>query len=222
MSAQAKNLNLFEPMIVKSGVGGFLAKLDPRVQVRNPVMFVVGVGQPLTTGLFFDALRGQARRLPGSSARSRCGCGSRCCSPTSPKRWPRDAARRKPTALRKARSTYSRAKLLDEPQQGLQCCSKTLSGRRIYDWATCVLVEAGESFRRRRSHRGRRLGRRKRHHGRKRPGHPRKRRRPQQRHRRHASPFRLAGRARHGAARRDFFGSHDRDGRRRQAAKDAQ
>jgi K+-transporting ATPase ATPase B chain len=34
-------------------------KLDPRIQVRNPVMFVVGVGASLTTFLFFDALGGR-------------------------------------------------------------------------------------------------------------------------------------------------------------------
>ena len=34
-------------------------KLDPRVQVRNPVMFVVEVGSVLTTGLWIQALLGQ-------------------------------------------------------------------------------------------------------------------------------------------------------------------
>ena len=43
-------------------------KLDPRVQWRNPVMFVVYIGSILTTALWFQALGGQARRPPGSSS----------------------------------------------------------------------------------------------------------------------------------------------------------
>ena len=34
-------------------------KLDPRVQVRNPVMFVVEVGSLMTTGLWIQALSGK-------------------------------------------------------------------------------------------------------------------------------------------------------------------
>jgi K+-transporting ATPase ATPase B chain len=35
-----------------------LKKLDPRHQIKNPVMFVVFIGSILTTGLYFQALRG--------------------------------------------------------------------------------------------------------------------------------------------------------------------
>ena len=38
------------------------------------------------------------------SSRSRCGSGSRSCSPTSPKRWPKPAARRRRIALRKTKT----------------------------------------------------------------------------------------------------------------------
>ena len=44
-----------------------LAKLDPRQQVRNPVMFVVLVGSVLTTALFFQALLGRGEAAPASS-----------------------------------------------------------------------------------------------------------------------------------------------------------
>jgi K+-transporting ATPase ATPase B chain len=40
---------LFEPAIVRGAVGAAFAKLDPRVQVRNPVMFVVLIGSVLVT-----------------------------------------------------------------------------------------------------------------------------------------------------------------------------
>ncbi|HEV8651723.1 MAG TPA: potassium-transporting ATPase subunit KdpB [Actinomycetes bacterium] len=40
---------LFEPAIVRGAVAASFRKLDPRVQVRNPVMFVVAVGSVLVT-----------------------------------------------------------------------------------------------------------------------------------------------------------------------------
>ena len=58
------------------------------VQMRNPVMFVVLVGSVLTTVLGIAALRrcDQVRPATAFILRSRRGCGSRCCSPTSPRR----------------------------------------------------------------------------------------------------------------------------------------
>jgi K+-transporting ATPase ATPase B chain len=41
--------SLFERDILKGAIGASFAKLDPRVQLRNPVMFVVEVGALLTT-----------------------------------------------------------------------------------------------------------------------------------------------------------------------------
>jgi potassium-transporting ATPase ATP-binding subunit len=47
--AQAKALSLAEPKILRGAVIDSFRKLDPRVQLRNPVMFVVEVGALLTT-----------------------------------------------------------------------------------------------------------------------------------------------------------------------------
>jgi K+-transporting ATPase ATPase B chain len=47
------NLSIIGPAIIDS-----LKKLDPRHQIKNPVMFVVLVGSILTTGLYFQALSG--------------------------------------------------------------------------------------------------------------------------------------------------------------------
>ncbi len=49
---------LFDPKIVRRAAVDSFRKLDPRHQVRNPVMFVVEVGSILTTGLFVQALVG--------------------------------------------------------------------------------------------------------------------------------------------------------------------
>jgi K+-transporting ATPase ATPase B chain len=44
----AQSRSLFDPEILRSAIAGSFAKLDPRVQVRNPVMFVVLVGSVVT------------------------------------------------------------------------------------------------------------------------------------------------------------------------------
>src|SRR5688572_20457746 len=40
---------LLDPVILRPALGASLRKLDPRVQVRNPVMFVVEIGAVITT-----------------------------------------------------------------------------------------------------------------------------------------------------------------------------
>src|SRR6185312_10286049 len=42
-------VSLFRPDIVKRALFDSLIKLDPRVQIRNPVMFVVEIGALITT-----------------------------------------------------------------------------------------------------------------------------------------------------------------------------
>src|SRR5262249_51137308 len=59
MSTHAKARPLLDPAIVRGAIVDSLRKLDPRVQVRNPVMFVVLVGSVLTTALFLQALVGR-------------------------------------------------------------------------------------------------------------------------------------------------------------------
>jgi len=53
MVTHARARKLFEPHIVRRAVVDSFVKLDPRRQVRNPVMFVVYVGSILTTSLAF-------------------------------------------------------------------------------------------------------------------------------------------------------------------------
>lgn len=55
------NLSIIGPAIIDS-----LKKLDPRHQIKNPVMFVVLVGSILTTGLYFQALSGRGEAPAGS------------------------------------------------------------------------------------------------------------------------------------------------------------
>ena len=55
-SKTASSLSLFDMALVKSALWGAVAKLSPRVQWRNPVMFIVYIGSILTTLLWVHAL----------------------------------------------------------------------------------------------------------------------------------------------------------------------
>ncbi len=54
-----KTFSLLDPALVKPAIASAFGKLDPRVQWRNPVMFVVYVGSVITTILWLQALGGQ-------------------------------------------------------------------------------------------------------------------------------------------------------------------
>jgi K+-transporting ATPase ATPase B chain len=49
---------LFDPVLMKPAIAESFKKLDPRIQSRNPVMFVVYIGSVFTTLLWIQALRG--------------------------------------------------------------------------------------------------------------------------------------------------------------------
>jgi K+-transporting ATPase ATPase B chain len=53
-----KSLSLFEPGIITQALSDAWRKLDPRHQLKNPVMFVVWLGSIVTTLLFLQALVG--------------------------------------------------------------------------------------------------------------------------------------------------------------------
>src|SRR6266487_689976 len=65
METRIKARALFDPPIVRRAIIDSFTKLDPRHQVRNPVMFVVEVGSVLTTALFFQALVGHGEAPAG-------------------------------------------------------------------------------------------------------------------------------------------------------------
>jgi K+-transporting ATPase ATPase B chain len=62
--ARAKTRPLFDPPLARRALVDAFVKLDPRRQLRNPVMFVVLVGSVLTTALFFQALAGRGEAAP--------------------------------------------------------------------------------------------------------------------------------------------------------------
>jgi K+-transporting ATPase ATPase B chain len=60
-----KTFTLFDPTLARPAVVDALRKLDPRVQWRNPVMFVVYIGSIVTTLLLLQALAGQGEAPAG-------------------------------------------------------------------------------------------------------------------------------------------------------------
>jgi K+-transporting ATPase ATPase B chain len=59
-----KSLKLFDPALLGPALIDSVRKLSPRVQLRNPVMFVVYAGSILTSILFVQALRGAGEAPP--------------------------------------------------------------------------------------------------------------------------------------------------------------
>jgi K+-transporting ATPase ATPase B chain len=65
MSKTTATRSLFDPAILKGAVISSFAKLNPRDQIRNPVMFVVFVVSILTTFLWVQALAGKGEASAG-------------------------------------------------------------------------------------------------------------------------------------------------------------
>src|SRR3974390_3789182 len=60
-----RRLSMFDRTLMWPAVVDALRKLDPRVQWRNPVMFVVYIGSILTTVLWIQALTGNGEAPAG-------------------------------------------------------------------------------------------------------------------------------------------------------------
>ena len=59
-----RQTSMFEPEIVEQAVKDSFPKLDPRSQIKNPVMFIVELGSVITTVIFFlDIARGNTDQL---------------------------------------------------------------------------------------------------------------------------------------------------------------
>ena len=55
-SERATRLSIWDPGIVSGAIGASFRKLDPRIQIKNPVMFIVEVGSLLTTIIWIQEL----------------------------------------------------------------------------------------------------------------------------------------------------------------------
>ncbi len=63
-ATKARRSGIFSREIVLAAMRDAFPKLDPRLQVRNPVMFIVELGSAITTAIFFvDLARGRTAEL---------------------------------------------------------------------------------------------------------------------------------------------------------------
>jgi K+-transporting ATPase ATPase B chain len=58
MSEHARKISIWDPAIIRPATVDSFRKLDPRIQFKNPVMFIVEVGSLLTTVVFIQDLTG--------------------------------------------------------------------------------------------------------------------------------------------------------------------
>ena len=179
---------LFSQDIVWPAIKDSFTKLDPRLQPRNPVMFIVEIGSVITTGIFFiDLFRGGTGDL-GFVGTIAFWLWLTVLFANFAEAIAEGRGKAQANALRATRTTTvahappRTARIEEVPAPELQR-------------GDVVVVVAGRGDpRRRRRDRGHRLGRRVGHHRRVGAGHPRVGRRPLGGHRRHPAALRPARR----------------------------
>ncbi len=209
--------SLFGAAALREALLASLVKLDPRVQWRNPVMFVVEIGAVDHQRRLAQA--GPRRRPAGGRRRAglvhlhRGDLAVADGGLRQPRRSARRGARQGPgrDAARDAHRDR-RAPARRRREAGLGAAARRRRGRR----------GRRADPRRRDRDRGHRLGRRVRGHRRVGAGDPRVRRRPQRGHRRHARAQRPDRGRDHPGAGPELPRPHDRAGRGRRAAQDAE
>ena len=214
MPERARQTSIWDPAIVRPAVVDSLRKLDPRIQVKNPVMFIVEVGSLITTVIWVQELlvgrREPALHRPGgllalvhgALRELRRGDG----------RGPRQGPGREPAP--------------DPGGDDGAAHPRRRAGDRGRERAAQGRRGAGDGRRdhpgRRRDHRGCRERRRVGHHRGVGARDPRVRRRPLGGHRRHARAVGLDRGAHHLQPGQQLPRPHDRPGGGRGAAEDAE
>jgi K+-transporting ATPase ATPase B chain len=140
MMTKTKSRPLFDPAIVRRAALDSVWKLDPRHQIRNPVMFVVEVGSVLTTLLFVQALVGQGEAPAGFIFAISAWLWFTVLFANFAEAMAEGRGKAQAEALRRARHETS-AKKLAHPKYGTQFTSVSASQLRKDD---VVLVEAGD------------------------------------------------------------------------------
>jgi K+-transporting ATPase ATPase B chain len=140
MITKPKARPLFDPPIVRRALIDSFIKLDPRRQVRNPVMFVVLVGAVLTTLLFIQALVGQGEAPAGFILAISLWLWFTVLFANFAEAMAEGRGKAQADALRRARRDVS-AKKLAQPHHGAEVKQVSATTLRKDD---VVLVEAGD------------------------------------------------------------------------------
>ena len=140
MATHPKARSLFDGPIVRRAAVDAVRKLDPRVQVRNPVMFVVLVGSVLTTGLWLQALLGQGEAPAGFIFWISVWLWFTVLFANFAEAMAEGRGKAQAEALRRTRQDVQ-AKRLARPERGAAVTRVPGSSLRLND---AVLVEAGD------------------------------------------------------------------------------
>jgi K+-transporting ATPase ATPase B chain len=131
---------LFDPAIVRQAIGDSFKKLDPRHQIKNPVIFVVWVGSMLTTGLLVQALLGAGEAPAGFILAISVWLWFTVLFANFSEAMAEGRGKAQAATLRKTRREIQ-AKQLQQPRHGARTQAVPASSLRKGD---VVLVEAGD------------------------------------------------------------------------------
>jgi K+-transporting ATPase ATPase B chain len=140
LNRKIKSRALFEPHIVRRALFDSLVKLDPRHQIRNPVMFVVEVGSLLTTLLFVQSLFGPGEDSPAFILAVSLWLWFTVLFANFAESTAEGRGKAQADALRSSRRDIS-AKRLPRPERGADITLVTSSRLRKGDF---ILAEAGD------------------------------------------------------------------------------
>jgi K+-transporting ATPase ATPase B chain len=140
MSKTVSSRPLFDPPIVMRAIVDSFRKLDPRRQVRNPVMFTVLVGSILTTGLAIQALGGEGEAPAGFIFAVAAWLWITVLFANFAEAMAEGRGKAQADALRRARQDVE-ARKLAEPHRGAAHATVSATSLRKGD---VILVEAGE------------------------------------------------------------------------------
>jgi K+-transporting ATPase ATPase B chain len=138
--ARGQERPLFDPPIVRRAVVDSFRKLDPRHQIRNPVMFVVEVGSVMTTCLFVQAVAGHGEAPAGFILAVSAWLWFTVLFANFAEAMAEGRGKAQADSLRKARKEIQ-AKRIAEPRRQAVASLVVASQLRKGDF---VLVEAGE------------------------------------------------------------------------------
>ncbi|WAR43208.1 potassium-transporting ATPase subunit KdpB [Methylomonas rapida] len=140
MSTKTLSTDLFDSAVLRQAVIGAFAKLAPRQQWKNPVMFVVYLGSLLTSVLWLQAVRGQGDAPAGFILAIACWLWFTVLFANFAEAVAEGRSKAQAAFLHSAKRDIT-AKKLEEPRYGRQYRPVAGSNLRKGD---VVLIEAGD------------------------------------------------------------------------------
>ncbi len=135
-----KSLTLFDSALIGPAIVDAFKKLDPRTQLRSPVMFVVYIGSIITTLLFIQSLTGQGEAHPGFILATTVWLWFTVLFANFAEALAEGRSKAQAASLRALKQTVI-ARKLDKPQHGSTWKSTPATELRRGD---VVLIEAGD------------------------------------------------------------------------------